>query len=134
MTNPIIYYYDNGKIRSEHYFLNNKLHREDGPALISYYENGEIASELYLLNDKWHREDGPTYIRYYENGNIYFEHYYLNDKRHRENGPAIIDYYDSKIRSESYYLNNILYANSNSETFQQDLKKYHAMVRLKSFW
>ena len=103
--------------------------------IIKCYDNGKIESELYLLNDKWHREDGPTYIRYYENGNIYFEHYYLNDKRHRENGPAIIRYYqDGKIEHESYYLNSIHYANSSSETFQQDLEKYHVMVKLKSFW
>ena len=45
MTNPIIYYYDNGKIRSEHYFLNNKFHREDGPAYIYYSQDGKIERE-----------------------------------------------------------------------------------------
>ena len=74
---------------------------------ITYYYNGKIRSELYFLNNTCHREDGPAYICYYQDG---------------------------KIQSEYYYLNGILHANSDSETFQQDLKKYYAMVKLKSFW
>ena len=78
--------------------------------------------------------DNPK-ITYYDNGNISSEQYFLNGKYHRENGPAIIRYYqDGKIEHESYYLNGILYAASDSETFQQDLKEYHSMVKLKSFW
>ena len=72
---------------------------------------------------------------YYSNGQIQYEQYFLNDKIHREDGPAYISYYQNgKIQYEDYYLNDILYAASDSKTFQQDLEKYHAMVRLKSFW
>ena len=42
---------DNGKISSEEYYFNHKLHREDGPAFILYYKNGEIEREHYILND-----------------------------------------------------------------------------------
>ena len=102
---------------------------------ITYYSNGKIQYEDYFLNGKRHRENGPAFIFYYKNGKIYFEHYFLNGKCHRENGPAYIEYYeDGKIDYEDYYLNNVIYAKSSSETFQQDLKKYHSMVRLKSFW
>ena len=74
-------------------------------------------------------------ITYYSNGKIQYEDYFLNGKRHRENGPAVIYYSpDGKIERESYYLNGILYAKSDSISFKEDLKKYHAMVRLKSFW
>ena len=77
----------------------------------------------------------PICSCYYDNGQIQYEGYYLNNKSHREDGPAFISYYrDGKIQYEHYYLNSIHYANSSSETFQQDLEKYHAMVRLKSFW
>ena len=107
MDNPKITYYSDGKIRSEQYFLNNKFHREDGPALIFYDKDGSICSEYYYLNGKCHRENGPAFISYYKNGKIQYENYFLND---------------------------VLYANSNSETFQQDLKEYHSMVRLKYFW
>ena len=107
----------------------------NNPKYIYYYENGQISSEYYYLNDKIHREDGPAIIYYYYNGQISYEYYYLNDNRHRENGPAYIHYHkNGKIDYEEYYLNNVIYAKSNSETFQQDLKKYHSMVKLKSFW
>ena len=101
----------------------------------SYYSNGQIKSEQYFLNGKYHRENGPAFIFYYKNGKISYEYYYLNNKCHRENGPAYISYYrDGKIEREDYYLNNVFFTKSNSETFQQDLKKYHSMVKLKSFW
>ena len=107
----------------------------DNPKYIYYYENGQIQSEYYYLDGKYHREDGPAIIYYYDNGQISYEYYYLNNKCHRENGPAIIYYCrDDKIEHESYYLNGILYAKSDSISFKEDLKKYHAMVRLKSFW
>ena len=107
MTNPVIEYYENGNISSEHYYLNGKYHREDGPAIISYYLNGQIQSEDYCLNGQYHREDGPAIIFYYRDG---------------------------KIQYEDYYLNDIIYATSDSISFKEDLEKYHVMVKLKSFW
>ena len=59
--------YPSGTLR---YYLNGKLHREDGPAVI--YPDGRIC---YYLNGKYHREDGPAIIR--TDGTI---EYYLNDK------------------------------------------------------
>ena len=44
------YYYNSGNIRREYYFLNNKYHRENGPAIIWYNENGNILEETYYLN------------------------------------------------------------------------------------
>ena len=40
----------------QEWYLNNKLHREDGPAVI----DGE--RQVWYLNGKRHREDGPAYI------------------------------------------------------------------------
>jgi hypothetical protein len=68
--------YNNG---SKHWYLNGKLHREDGPA-IEYPKVGN----LWYLNGKRHREDGPAVESY--NGS---KCWYLNDKLHREDGPAI---------------------------------------------
>jgi len=74
---------------------------------ICYYENGNIKREYYFINGKLHRNDGPAEIWYYENGNIKEEHYYKNNKRHRENSPAIIYYdKDSNIEREYYYIND----------------------------
>ena len=40
---------------TKHWYLNDKLHREDGPAI--EYEDG---TKEWCLNGKYHREDGPT--------------------------------------------------------------------------
>ena len=110
-------YYLNNKIQNKIFYLNGKLHREDGPAIIYYYDNGQILSEHYFLNGKHHREDGHTIIYYYQNGKIEREFYYLNDKRHRENGPAYIHYHkNGKIDYEEYYLNN-------KNCYKQDLDR-----------
>ena len=53
------------------WYLNGKLHREDGPAL--EYNNGE---KYWLLNGKRHRENGPAVE--YAGGEKYW---YLNGKR-----------------------------------------------------
>jgi hypothetical protein len=79
MTNYIKYevrvYADGNK----DWFLNGKLHREDGPA-VEYSDGGKD----WFLNGKLHREDGPAVE--YSNGDKYW---FLNDKLHREDGPAV---------------------------------------------
>ena len=62
------------------YYLNEILHREDGPAVITSFGN-----RFYYLNGKRHRTDGPAII--WDNGDII---YFLNGLCHREDGPAII--------------------------------------------
>jgi hypothetical protein len=59
-------YEDGGKF----WFLNGKLHREDGPAV--EYANGD---KFWYINDKRHREDGPAVEL--ANGRKYW---YLNGK------------------------------------------------------
>ncbi len=73
-------YYKDGSIGYERYCLNDKLHREDGPAYIGYNKDGSIRYEMYYLNGKQHREDGPASINYSIDGSIDYEIYYLNDK------------------------------------------------------
>ena len=68
--------YDYG---SKEWYLNDKRHREDGPAI--EFTNGYKA---WYLNDKRHREDGPAME--YANGDKFW---CLNDRLHREDGPAI---------------------------------------------
>ena len=53
------------------WFLNGKLHREDGPAI--ELTNG---TKHWYLNGKYHREDGPAYE--HADGT---KEWYLNDKR-----------------------------------------------------
>ena len=77
MTNekPILKIDSNG---NKYWYLNGKLHREDGPAI--EFANG---TKSWYLNGKCHREDGPAIE--YANGNKYW---FLNGKLHREDGPA----------------------------------------------
>jgi hypothetical protein len=63
-----LYKYVNG---FKEWYLNNKLHREDGPAI----ESANGHKEWYV-NDKLHREDGPAIV--YADGN---KEWFLNDKQ-----------------------------------------------------
>ena len=73
------------------YYLNGKLHREDGPALVIPY-----VKKAWYLNGKLHRIDGPA-----EEWDWGTKYWYLNGELHREDGPAIeysIEYADGKKR------------------------------------
>jgi len=61
------------------YFVNDILHREDGPA----WENPK-GTKVWYINGKRHREDGPAVE--YSDGT---KSWYINDLLHRENSPAI---------------------------------------------
>jgi hypothetical protein len=61
------------------WYLNDKLHREDGPAV-----EGADGSKEWYLNGKLHREDGPAIE--YASGS---KEWLLNDDLHREDGPAV---------------------------------------------
>ena len=64
---------------TKYWYINDKLHREDGPAV--EFANG---TKYWYINDKCHREDGPAIEG--ANGTKFW---YINGKRHREDGPAI---------------------------------------------
>ncbi len=76
MKTPIVKIGEDGTKR---WFLNGKLHREDGPA-IECADGGKC----WYINDKLHREDGPA-VECADGGKCW----YINDKLHREDGPAI---------------------------------------------
>jgi NTP pyrophosphatase (non-canonical NTP hydrolase) len=64
---------------SKYWYLNGKLHREDGPAI-----EGAGGAKSWYLNDKLHREDGPA-VEWADG----YKEWYLNGKLHREDGPAV---------------------------------------------
>ena len=89
--------YENG---SQAWLLNDKLHREDGPAVI--YPDG---SQYWFLNGKRHREDGPAVIRpdgyqaWWLNGQQYTKQEFLEKtKKH----VIIIDGKTVHLSNESY--------------------------------
>ena len=81
------------KHNDKYWLLNNKLHREDGPAIER--TNG---SKEWWLNGKLHREDGPAIESV--SGTKYW---LLNGKLHRENGPAV-EYVSG---SKEWWLNGV---------------------------
>jgi hypothetical protein len=62
-----------------HWFLNDKRHRADGPAIECV--NGD---KLWCQNDKLHRVDGPAIEHH--NGDT---EWYIDNKSHRRDGPAL---------------------------------------------
>ena len=82
--------HDNG---DKHWYLNGKLHREDGPA-VEYTDGGKF----WVRDGKYHREDGPAIE--FANGDKYW---YRDGELHREDGPAI-EYADG---DRLWYLNGI---------------------------
>jgi hypothetical protein len=109
--------YPNG---AKAWFLNGKLHREDGPAW--EYPNG---TKEWWLNGKQHRVDGPA-IEYPDGTKEWWlngqrhrvdgparewadgsKRWYLNGKQHRVDGPA----WEGADGSKQWYLNgNFIYA------------------------
>jgi len=103
---PAIIYVNGDKF----WYINGKIHREDGPAV--EYNSG---TKEWWINGKIHREDGPAVIK--ANGT---KLWYKNDKLHREDGPAV-EYFDG---TKGWYINGkqhredgpaIEYANGDKE-------------------
>ena len=61
------------------WYINKKLHRENGPAVES-----TTGNKMWYLNGHRHRTDGPAVE--WHNGDKWW---YLNGQRHRTNGPAV---------------------------------------------
>ena len=72
---------NNNSCKTITYFLNGKLHRENGPAYESYYETGNILNRSWYINGERHRENGPAYESYSEDGNISWRWWYINGKQ-----------------------------------------------------
>ena len=98
---PTVKVWANG---DKEWWLNDKLHREDGPAI--EWSNGDKS---WYLNGKLHREDGPAVE--YANGSKFW---YLNGKYHREDvmgmakwvlaeGGVRVDNPKDNVNSPSHY-------------------------------
>ena len=88
------------------YYLGNKLHRKNGPAIIWYYKNRQIFKKIYFKNGKYHREDIPAIIHYDKNGNISEERYYFNGN---EINQEDINFYFPVDSKEKKFLFNLKY-------------------------
>ena len=110
-------YEEDGTVR---WYLNDHLHREDGPAV--EWANG---SKEWWINGQLHREDGPAVET--SDGH---RQWCLNGKKHRSNGPAI-EWSDGLA---AWYLNGV---EQTQQEFQQWLdrknlnEKLHATLEPK---
>jgi antitoxin component YwqK of YwqJK toxin-antitoxin module len=79
LMEPIRGYYSDGSIRHERWYVNDELHRLDGPADICYYEDGPIRYEQWFVNGELHRLGGAAWTLYNGDGSIMSEHWWVND-------------------------------------------------------
>lgn len=86
----------------ESYWLNEKLHRGDGPALVERFATGYVF-ESYYQHGRLHRQEGPARILRRPDGSTYEYAYYRNGKLHRQEGPALIYLHEDGSRGEFYY-------------------------------
>ena len=92
-----------------------------------YHSNGQLRSIIYRKKNKIHNENGPAIIRYDYKGAIKDEEYYKMGKRHREDGPAIN--YPNATPNESpswykpiYYINDELLTESEFKAVQREYR------------
>jgi hypothetical protein len=71
------------------WYFNDRLHREDGPAVVDEQYNAKRIS--YYIHNKAHRIDGPAIFFMILQPKIgFYAEYWENGLRHRLNQPAVI--------------------------------------------
>jgi hypothetical protein len=91
-------YYKDEVVGTQEWYLNDKLHREDGPAVI--WASG---TQYWFLNGKRHREDGPAIIWADGTQSWYLHDTYITDEVNK----WFDDYnltYDTLTDEEKWYL------------------------------
>jgi hypothetical protein len=100
------------------WFINGKIHREDGHAVI----DGNLKE--WWINGKRHREEGPALIK----GDR--KEWWINGKRHREEGPALI-----KGDRKEWWINDIQRDKKWVEKYLKIRKKHLLLgVMVSDYW
>jgi hypothetical protein len=103
---------------TKEWWVNGRLHRVDGPAIEYCYSDGDIYLRCWLVNGRYHRTNGPAIE--HVNGQ---KTWLVNGKLHRESGPAI-EYNDGR-RPEWYFSGEKIPCSS-----QKEFKRY---LKIKCF-
>lgn len=82
-------------VEKEEWYINNLLHRLDGPAQVLYYFEDCKKSESWFQNGKYHREDGPAYIEYDMRGNICIYQWIINSEN-------VSDYIENWLENNTF--------------------------------
>lgn len=74
------YHYETSIISEQTYYLRQRVHNEQGPAVVKYYGSGKIYKQFYYIHDQLHNTNGPAIIVHNKDGNITIK-IYDNDYR-----------------------------------------------------
>lgn len=125
----LIKYYKNGKVKSY-----CKQLGKNNINVVTFKKNGSIEKECWYLDSKLHREDGPAMVIYYnywkkntDSTKPCEQYWYRFGKLHRLYEPAVIyENLDNTIRA--FYLNGVKYSDQFqhmilSSEFEERMKK-----------
>lgn len=104
------------------WFKDDKLYKE-----FSFYENTQLKSETYFFDGEIHKEDGPAHILWNIDGSKYIEIWYKHGKKDRKNEPAFLEYRKNKIILEEYYDNDKLLKTYYNNLDMTIIKKYYKL-------
>src|SRR5436853_1671527 len=86
----------------EYWFLDRKVHRNDGPARIEYYPTGQKCRKIWYIQGTIHRDDKPAEIWYGLDGSKTRKSWYIHGKLHRDGNPSQIVYRNG-LKSYEYW-------------------------------
>lgn len=117
----------------EKWFVDDVLHRVNGPAIIKYDSDGVIIYKSYYLNGIRHRTGGPAIINYNNFSKIIQSlQWFSNGNRHRTDGPAVINYIlgiessetNITLSHEKYYIDGVLHREDGPADIHNTSEKY----------
>lgn len=113
MTKPMLEYRieEEGPVFTEMYLLEDRLHREDGPAAsMRRTQDGALAFELWYREGRLHRTDGPAAIYYnLDTGRVEDMYYFRDGVLSRDDGgPESLDFdaQTGKLRNATWWRDN----------------------------
>ncbi|MDB5508319.1 MAG: variant repeat protein [Hyphomicrobiales bacterium] len=113
MTKPMLEYRieEEGPVFTELYLLEDRLHREDGPAAVMHRTaDGAVAFELWYRDGRLHRQDGPAAVYYnLDTGRVEDMYYFHDGVLHRDDGGPESLGFDpdtGRLRDATWWRNN----------------------------
>lgn len=109
----LLYFPDHPHVMREEWYQEGILHRCGAPAVTLYDHNGVVLSQQWYQEGRLHRDEGPAWIELQPERNSYEEMWYCQGRLHRENGPAVRVLINGQTVNRSYYLEGVQKMTSN---------------------
>jgi hypothetical protein len=102
---------EEGPVYTELWLLDDRLHREDGPACIMRRTaDGAVGFELWYREGRLHRDDGPAALHYdFESGRVTQAHYFQDGAPARtDDGPESLEFdpQNGRLRNAAWIREN----------------------------